>query len=283
MSFENFVKDISENSWNVHGVEVYKDGVLKDSWGNTTEELYPIYSCTKSILSVALGIAIDRGYIGVDKCILNYLPVRGNGQLEGVSVRRLMCMSVKGFPFRPEGENYLEFSLNQNLVSPAKKIFEYSNIAPYLVGVALNEALLKSCGVELGKFIETEVFAPLNIDNYEYSRSPEGYFYPASQMFLTVHDLSKIGLLMCNGGVFEGKRILSEDYVKEATSVQIETKEGGYGYFFWKYKDGFSINGKFKQKCYCLPSKNMVITYLADIRDDSHDLVLSMERNILNQ
>ena len=49
----------------------------------------------------------------------------------------------------------------------------------------------------------------MNITDYEYSRSPEGYFYGASGMKLKVHDLSKFGLLLMNNGVYEGKRIVS--------------------------------------------------------------------------
>lgn len=100
-------------------------------------------------------------------------------------------------------------------------------------------------------------------------------------MELTVHELSQVGLLLLNGGIYEGRRILSEEYVRLATGVRQMNREGGYGYFIWKYRDGFSINGKWKQKCYVLPKQGIVVTYLADIRDDSHELLESMERNIL--
>ena len=87
--------------------------------------------------------------------------------------------------------------------------------------------------------------------------------------------------MLSNGGVYEGKRIVSNEYVAMATSVQQTNRESGYGYYFWKYRDGFSINGKWKQKCYILPKKNLVITYLSDIKDKSHELLHSMETNIL--
>lgn len=156
-------------------------------------------------------------------------------------------------------------------------MFHYNNINAFLIGVALSEAL--KC--DLGEFIVKEIFDPLHITRYELTYSPEGYFYGASGMKLCVHDLSKIGLLMSNGGEYNGKRIVSEEYVKLATSIQQMSREGGYGFFFWKYKDGFSINGKWKQKCYCLPKQGLVITYLAHIEDDSHDLLNSMENSIL--
>ena len=100
-------------------------------------------------------------------------------------------------------------------------------------------------------------------------------------MMLTVNELSRVGLLLYNKGTFEGKRILSEKYVEEATSVQQMNREGGYGYFLWKYRDGFSINGKWKQKCYILPERKLIVTYLSHIEDDSHDLLDSMEKHIL--
>ena len=94
---------------------------------------------------------------------------------------------------------------------------------------------------DVGMFIERNIFEPLHITKYEYGRCPEGYFYGASLMKLTVHDLSKIGLLLYNEGIYEGKRILSENYVKKATSVQQINQEGGYGYYlFGTYRGWFA-------------------------------------------
>jgi CubicO group peptidase (beta-lactamase class C family) len=196
---------------------------------------------------------------------------------EKISLRRLLTMSVSDLPFRAEGENWLDFSLACEIEDPEETGFNYSNISAYLIGVALTEVL----GSDLGAFIEERIFAPLEITSFEYGRSPEGYFYGASMMRLSVHDVSKFGLLLYNGGVYNGVRILSEEYVDMATSIQQMNREGGYGFFIWKYRDGFSINGKWKQKCYVLPKKGVIVTYLSHIEDGSHDLLESMEKNIL--
>lgn len=285
MDFERFTKDIIANNWNVYGVEVYVNNVLTHSFGDTTNNIYDIYSATKSILSVAVGIAYDRGLIELDKSVLEYLPQKKVNSMSPekrnmfarITMRRLLTMSVAGFPFRPEEPSYLDFSLSCEISDPDEVTFNYSNIDAYLTGVALTEAL----GSDLGKFIEDEVLAPLGITNYEYMRCPDGYFYGASKMKLSVHDLSQIGLLMMNDGIINGRRILSANYVRMATSIQQMNRQGGYGFYFWKYKDGYSINGKWEQKCYCLPSRNMVITYLSHIEDDSHDLLISMEKHLL--
>ena len=285
MNFDAFVSDIKNNAWNVFGAEVYEDGVLTHSFGDTDENLHEIYSATKSVLSVAVGIAADEGRFDIDKPVLDYLPSAKVEKLspgqrntfEIITIRRLLTMSVADFPFRPEGDSYIDFALNTKISAPEEKVFNYNNINAYLVGVALTEAL----GTDLGAFIAERIFKPLGITCFEYSRCPEGYFYGASGMKLTVNGLSRLGLLLYNKGVYDGRRILSEQYVDTATSVQQMNREGGYGFFFWKYRDGFSINGKWGQKCYVLPQEKIMVSFLSHIEDDTSMVRESMEQHIL--
>ncbi|MCR5094873.1 MAG: DUF4298 domain-containing protein [Lachnospiraceae bacterium] len=285
MDFDGFVKDITTNQWNVFGTEVYQNGELKYRYGDT-QGLHEIYSATKTVLSMAVGILYDEGLIDLDCPITEYLPAENCRSLpreqydcfHRISVRRLLTMSVKGFPFRPDdSDHWLNYALACKIEDPEKAEFDYSNIPPFLVGVALANII----GSDLGGFIEKRIFAPMDITSFEYERAPEGYFYGASKMRLSVHDLSKFGLLLYNKGIYNGSRIVSEEYVSLATSTQQMNREGGYGFYIWRYRGGFSINGKWKQKCYVLPQKGLVITYLAHIEDDSHDLLESMEKNIL--
>lgn len=285
MNFNAFVNDIRENQWNVFGAEVYESGQLTHEYGNTRGSRFPIYSATKTILSIAVGIAQDQGKFDIEKPILAYLPAEVTKQLpekqiaafQDITIKRLLTMSVDGFPLRPEGESYLTYSLSCPIKDTSSRIFNYSNIPAYLVGVALTHAVSE----DLFAYLNRHLFVPLHIIDPVYQRCPDGYYYGASGMELSVHDLSRIGLLLYHGGVYEGNRIVSEDYVKKATSIQQMNREGGYGYFIWKYRDGFSINGKWKQKCYILPKQNLIVTYLSHIEDDSHDLLDSMEKHLL--
>ena len=284
MKFDAFVNDIESNKWNVFGTEVYENGLLTHSYGDTTG-IHELYSATKTILSIAVGMAYDENMIDIDKSFTYYIPQSRLDKLSDVqrdtlgriSIKRLLTMSVADLPFRPEGDSWLDFSLSQAISDTENRTFHYNNINAYLVGVCLTEAM----GSDLGSFIEERIFRPLNIETYEYIRCPDGYYYGASGTKLSVHDLSKIGLLLYNGGIYQGVRILSEEYVKLATSVQQMNREGGYGFYIWKYRDGFSINGKWKQKCCVLPGRGIIVTYLSHIEDDSHDLLDSMEKNIL--
>ena len=285
MDFDSFIGDIQANAWNVFGVEVYEDGRLTHTYGDTDKALHDIYSATKAILSIAVGIALDEGLFDIDKSVLYYLPKDKVGKIsseqkavfEKITIKRLLSMSVIDFPFRPEGDSFIDFALNTKISKPDERVFNYNNINAYLVGVALSEAL----GTDLGTFIEKRIFAPLGITHFEYARCPEGYYYGASGTKLTVNELSKLGLLLYNNGVYEGQRILSEKYTDEATSIQQMNREGGYGYFLWKYIDGFSINGKWGQKCYVLPKRKLMISFLSHMEENSEMLKDSMEKYIL--
>ena len=149
MNFEAFVKEIEKNRWNVWGVEVYENGQQTHEFGDTRENIHEIYSATKTILSVAVGIAYDRGLINLEKSLLEYIPVEKRNNMsveqkntfEKITIHRLLTMSVGDFPFRPEGNSYLDFSLACPISNPDKEVFNYSNISAYLVGVALSNAI----------------------------------------------------------------------------------------------------------------------------------------------
>ena len=283
MNFEKFVEDIKINNWNVFGVEVYVDGKLLHSYGDTIDTRYPIYSATKTITSIAVGIAVDEGKLDINKSVLDYLPSNVVNSMpekqveiyKNITTKDLLTMSVSGYPFRPEGESWLVNALNYPVSLNGE--FSYSNISAYLAGVVASCAV----GEDLYQYLDRKLFEPLGIIKPTYERCPDGYFYGASMMELTVHELSKIGLLLYDNGIYEGKRILSEEYVREATSIQQMNREGGYGYFIWKYRNGYSINGKWKQKCYVLPNEKIMATYLSNIEDELPELKESMERNIL--
>ncbi|MBR1931200.1 MAG: serine hydrolase [Lachnospiraceae bacterium] len=286
MDFDKFVREIEENHWNVHGVEVYENDRLIHQYGNTRLSRFPIYSATKTITSIAFGMAWDEGKIHLEQSILTYLPEEVLREIpesqvatfEQITMERLLTMSVAGFPFRPEGESWLHYALSCPLSNVQERVFDYSNIPAYLVGVALTHAV----GEDLYQYLDRKLFTPLQIIAPIYQRCPEGYFYGASGMELSVQELSRIGLLLYHKGLYEGQRIVSDDYVERATGIRQMNREGGYGYFIWKYLDGFSINGKWKQKCYILPERGLVITYLSHIEEETAALKENMERTILN-
>lgn len=283
MNFQGFVDTIKENNLEVHGIQVFHKGEIVASWQEEPIQRHPIYSATKSIVSLAVGMARDDGKFDIDASLYEYLklevPVYASSKqienLKKIFVKRLLTMSVQGYPFRPEGDNWLEYSLMYPLEKVEEPVFDYSNIPAYLVGVAVAKAL----GIHLYDYLEERLFEPLDIVKPSFQNSPTGYFYGASGMFLTVPELAKIGQLCLQRGMFEGHRLVSETYIDEATSIQQMNREGGYGYFFWKYKEGYRISGKWGKRSFVFPEKDMVITYLSN--NGSGEVTEAMEKFIL--
>jgi len=277
-NFDSLVAAIKENQWNIYGVEVYLDGEIVHSFGDISTR-YPIYSGTKTILSMAVGIAVSEGKLSLDDSILRWIPEQFLEQVsqeqknlfETISIRRLLTMSVEEFPFRASGDNWTVFALNCK-INPEKKGFNYSNICAHLVSVALSVAV----GMNSYDYICQKIFAPMGIYDVPYENSPEGYFNGGSTLQLTVSEFTKIGELILKDGFYDGKQIVPSDYVKAAKAVQIMCKEGGYGYFIWKIPNGVSINGKWGQKVYIFQEENLMVSFLSNLQSRSSAVLLEI-------
>lgn len=283
MDFQAFVRDIRENEWPVFGVQVYEKGRLAHQWGDT-QGRHPVYSVTKTMVMLAAGMAADEGKVDIQRPVLDCLPSRAAEEMgeeqrtayAQLPLRRLMCMSVVGYPFRLVGErNWLQEALQYPIRRETG--FHYSNVSAYLTAVALTEALQE----DVFAYLQRKVFAPLGIVDPPCQRCPDGYFYGASGMELSVDELSRVGMLLYQDGVYGGKRLISAGFLQQAMSLRQPCREGGYGYFLWQYRDGVSINGKWGQKCCILPKEEKVITYLSDWREDTMPLKQRMEKHLL--
>ena len=74
MDFDAFVQEIKKSRKSVFGVEIYEQEKLAHSYGDTKQTRYPLYSVTKTILALAVGIACDMGLIDLGRSVLDYIP-----------------------------------------------------------------------------------------------------------------------------------------------------------------------------------------------------------------
>jgi CubicO group peptidase (beta-lactamase class C family) len=275
-----FINTITNSNLEVHGITILQDSKLIACHDFIPVARHPIYSATKSFTSTALGIAMDETNISLEDNLLKYfeedLPKDCTREmlenLSKITIKRLLTMSVYGYPFRPEGNDWLCYSLSVQLKDVEKEVFDYSNIPAYLVGVIVEKVV----GQNLLTYLKPRLFEPLGIIDPECQVCPSGHFYGASGMYLTVEELAKLGQLYLRKGMWNGKQLLSSQWVQEATNKQIETREGGYGYFFWRCADnGYRISGKWGQRCYVYPDKNLVIAYLSNLYKDEDSKVVS--------
>ena len=248
---------------------IVKDGRALFSLDTDTRR--PIYSATKSVLSVGIGLLSAEGKI--DKAAplakyltaqqLGFIPKNKRESFERLPITRFLTMSLKGYPFRPEGESgWIEQALCANIDYAQPPAFSYSNFPALLVGIAAQNAADEL----LDDYLDSKLFSRLGISRPVFSHTPEGYFYGASGMQHSCGELYLIGDYLL-------KNARDSGYLSAAVSKQISADGEGYGFFFWVRDSCFYISGKWGQKCIVFPEKRSVITYLCDRKEGDRELL----------
>ena len=211
--------------------------------------LHTMQSVSKSVTSALIGIAIRRGEIpGVDAKVMPYFSAftaQPDSRRERMTLRDVLTMTT-GIRWDEEStdytdaanncaamekkEDWVQYVLDQPMAEEPGKVFVYNSGATEL----LSYLIRKTTGKEADDYAKEHLFAPLGIDFY-WKRTPKGLADTEGGLYLTPRDLAKIGYLYLKDGVWDGKRILPEGWIKASTSSSVTTNEKayGYGYQWW--------------------------------------------------
>lgn len=232
-----------------------------------------IYSASKSFTSAAVGLAVQEGLLSLEERIVDAfredLPEKAEGYWEEARVRDLltMCLGQEKAAlmggqrvFIPE-DDWVRLSLSIPLVTHPGEKFVYNNVGPYLAGVLVQ----RRAGCDLVSYLTPRLFRKLGIRRPTWEADPLGYTFGAGGLFLSLSELHKLGILYRDGGVYDGSRVLSGEWVGESARAQ---DDPGYGYLFWRGEYGsFRADGKYGQLSIVFPEKNAVVTIVAECRD----------------
>lgn len=269
MILDSFLRAAESEGVLPFGGEVRRDGRITESWEQTPGKRYPVYSAAKSFTSTAVGFAVDEGKMKPEDPLEKFFSAelarvdQTSGDLwRSVTIRRLLTMTVPGLPFRPSGEDWLLDCFSKRIDAERGAAFSYSNLPAYLAGVAVE----RSVGENTAAYLERKLFSEMGIPTPPMQYCPKGHFYGATGMELTPDELGALGQLYLNHGLWDGQKILSESWCREAVRRQVENREGGYGYFFWVRPDGgFTIRGKWGQRCYVFPEQQTVVSWVSHL------------------
>lgn len=246
--------------------------------GGTSSELYRQMSITKSVNCLALGILIDRGVIESEEDRLSkYIPeYRFYGVLqEEVTIKELLQMSSglycksynvelrNGIAAKMELPSVpiidpqfdpvknLEKLLSLPVIDIDKGTFCYNTASSYI----LIELMKRVLDVSYPEFIDNVLFKPMNITKYQWDLDVKHDGYLIS---MSTKDLAKFGLLMLKGGVWNGSRLVSKNWVEKSLKPGVV---GFYGYQWWLIPNTniFYGSGHGGQALICMPDKNIII------------------------
>lgn len=232
-----------------------------DTWvGNTDPGMHILFSASKSIASIAVGIAIDQGFIaGVDVPYLSLFPYpsydnwdarKDDLLLEDVLTMRLgldwnewdppySSPDNRMFRFYEEESDYSKALLDLPMTSDPGTTFAYNTAA----SVSLGQAIENNSPVSLIEFGFGNLLGPLNISQVEVLTTPTDLPDLGRGLYLHTRDFLKFGQLFANGGTWNGQRLVSESWVNESTRARValswsqpdayEWKLDGYAYQWW--------------------------------------------------
>ncbi|MFC1964739.1 serine hydrolase domain-containing protein [Chloroflexota bacterium] len=227
-------------------------------WDKSMEHM--VMSVTKSFTSICIGIAIDKGFIdSVHQSIFDYLPEYqhlNTGGRDKITIEHLVTMrsGLKWDEWNAapnSGENDIgalwfyhsddpiTSILTMPLIDTPGTSFTYSGGNM----IILSEIIKNASGMNLSDFSEQYLFQPLRIDTANWDKFQNGVIDGAGGLHLTPRDMAKIGMTFLNRGVWDGKRIVSEQWVnKSATSFPgndginvpgTDETNTGYSYTWW--------------------------------------------------
>jgi CubicO group peptidase (beta-lactamase class C family) len=202
-----------------------------------------LHSCTKSIMSALIGIAIEEGYIeGVDVLVLDIFDDKNienvDERIKILTLKNLLAMqtglqSQDSYLYQWRGifkmqttNDWTEYILNLPVEAEPGTRFDYSNMASFL----LSAIIKKTTGKDTLSFAQEHLFDPLEIKDVQWEKSPQGIDIGWARMWLKPHDMAKIGLLYLQKGKWENQVIIPTQWVEESLTAHSFPKKYRYVY-----------------------------------------------------
>ncbi len=217
--------------------------------------LHDLRSVSKSVVSICVGIAIDKGMIkGVQQKISDFFPeIELKNEKANWTIEHFLTMTTgldwnEKIPYtNPKNDeiqmtyskNPIAYVLNKPLKNTPGVKFNYSGGATQI----LAEIIERVSNTSLDKFANDHLFLPLGIKKFEWKKfsvwGGANKFAAPSGLRLTSRDLLKIGLLYQNNGKWRDKQVLSEEWIKQSFSpkIGVPVSNSAYGYQFWMWSD----------------------------------------------
>ncbi|MBT6274160.1 MAG: serine hydrolase, partial [Chromatiales bacterium] len=162
-----------------------------------------------------------------------------------------------------ESSNWTRYALGLPTKTSPGRRFEYCNAASFLLAAILEKATHTSAI----DFARKNLFDPMGIRDVSWSTSPQGIAAGFGYLWMTPHDMAKFGWLYLNKGRWDGRQLLSTEWVDRSTRAHVKaTKFPHYGYQWWRDSDGYLLaNGARGQYIYIVPEHRLVAVFTADL------------------
>lgn len=286
----NFIQRLEDCRLDMHSVLLLKDGkLICEAYYAPFERgsLHRMFSVTKSLVSLAVGILAGRGEVDLDKPITAYFPeYEPSGgfhkYLSETTVRDMLKMTTphKGTTFDKNSvgdwtKTYFETTPSHR----AGTVFSYDTSASHTLAALVE----KLSGMPLLDFLRSSGFGDIGFSSEAYCmKDGAGVSQGGSGLMARPLDVMTVADAVLEGGI----NIVPKDYIDAAVSCQVPNfvkasfieESIGYGYQFWRVRrNGFMMYGMAGQLAVCMPDKNLILVTTADLTDRKDGMQLLFE------
>jgi CubicO group peptidase (beta-lactamase class C family) len=281
----------------VHGILIVKDGKLvfeeyfsgQSFDGSFTKfdknTRHDLASVTKSFTSALIGIAIDHGLIqDVHAKVFDFFPGYAdlrNDEKDKITLEHLLTMSAGlqwdewSYPYTDSRNSFVSMNNSGDPIRyvlsrpvaevPGSKFVYNSGLSITLGGIITNIS-----DQSFDAFVKENLFSPLGIANYYWWKYPNGTFQTGGGLYMLPRDMAKFGYLYLNNGMWDGRQIISKEWVEQSTQAHLAIDSyWNYGYQWWlrTYHAGsrddkaFAARGSGGQYIFVFPSLEMVVVF----------------------
>ncbi len=284
-----FFDAVNKSELEFHSIMINRNGkTILEGWWNPfqKEHIHSLYSLSKSFTSTAIGMLHDEGKLDVATPVISFfpdkLPAVVSENLANMKIFDLLTMHTGHDQdtmdrVRTSGElDWVKAFLNLEVPRPPGSHFFYNTGATYMLSAIVSHLSDQN----VMNYLKPRLFDPLGIVGADWEEDLQGINVGGYGLRIRTEDILNFGQLYLQKGEWNGKQLLSSDWISEATKKQVDSQDNdsdwgqGYGYQFWMCKPGcFRGDGAYGQYCIVVPEKNAVIA----ITSESKDMGASMQ------
>lgn len=283
-----FIESVNRDIKYLHSFILLRHGqVIAEGWWSPYQRdaQHMLFSLSKSFTSTAIGFAVQEGLLSINDAVLSFFPddapAEPSENLQAMKIRHILSMSggqdvdtTERTVTQPDG-NWVRGFLSAPVPYAPGTHFVYNSAATYMASAILQ----KVTGQTLLDYLTPHLFAPLGIEGAWWESDPRGINVGGWGLNITTNDIAKFGQFYLQKGVWQGKRLLAEAWVNEATAFQVDNAsstnaangsdwEQGYGYQFWRCQhNAYRGDGAFGQYCIVMPDQDAVIAITSGVDD----------------
>jgi CubicO group peptidase (beta-lactamase class C family) len=270
---------IEEGNFPLEALLVVRNGYLIYEHYPTSfydeDDLHIIYSCTKSVTSALIGIAVQHGYLAsITERVVDIFSDRTianmDARKQAMTVEHLLTMTA-GFEWDDDvnfwsmqgSGNWVQYVLDRPMSADPGSEWVYNSGASHLLSAIIDENSITGTMT----FAEMNLFDPLGITDYLWMTDDQDVPFGGSSLFLTPRDMAKFGFLYLQNGYWAGEQIVHEDWVITSSSTHVTLGGNtGYGYQWWTTEQlgSFEARGYAGQYIIVIPEQEMVIVFAAN-------------------